>query len=446
MIGRYPVDGFFFNWFGFNEVDYSRAYHGPCHCSGCVRAFARFSGDTAELPTGPESATYGLWRTFVSESIDVLTTRIRDHIAQRRPDAGLILGQSADIVFHEANNAIGRELWPHATSEAVSAFRSHHPDVPVLVNSVAFVDMPYRMAGEQAEHFAQYLVQTISRGGNPSTYIMGTPGQIPCECLDVAGELTRFHARRHDVYDGMVPVARTGLVRPDRHGLDDDRHAEATAEFRGLYAALQERHIPFDVVAQQHIDEMAADGGLARYSLLVLGDLGPLAPSTVAELDAFVERGGRLLSTGATAITDDTVQLTNLPATRREAVHAGEERLFGVYVAADPATSEAPHRQVSTNGNGTADDVPAAYPAPVLPVHGAYHYLTWDDDATSQLTLLSQAPYGPPEKCYGHVPVGHPGYASGSFGQGRTVLIPWTIELPMIDLFEVIVVSDGTQR
>ena len=62
-----------------------------------------------------------------------------------------------------------------------------------MVNSVSFVDMPYRMAGEQPEHFAQYLLQAIARGGNPSTYIMGAPGRIPYANLPYSTHITKFH-------------------------------------------------------------------------------------------------------------------------------------------------------------------------------------------------------------------------------------------------------------
>src|SRR5699024_5149929 len=51
VLDRYPVAGFFCNWFGFNEVDYSRRYHGVCHCSGCQERYARDVG--GPLPSGP---------------------------------------------------------------------------------------------------------------------------------------------------------------------------------------------------------------------------------------------------------------------------------------------------------------------------------------------------------------------------------------------------------
>ena len=413
VIARYPVDGFFFNWFGFNEVDYSKVYHGVCQCVSCHQRFRQHSG-LGELPTGPESPNYAQWLVFTRDTIHALTSRLRAHIASRRPEACL-LGRTGDIIFHEANNALGRELWHHATSQAVSVAKSYRPDVPVLVNAVTFVDMPYRMAGEQPEHFAQYFAQTISRGGNPSTYIMGTPGQIPYPCLDIAGQITRFHKRWHDIYDGMRPAAKTGLVQPDRLAQSADHHRNAISEFRGLYSALQQRHIPFDVVAQERLADMEHNASLSRYALLVLPDLGPLTGSQIATLDAFVASGGRLLATGSTALG----QLESLPVERELAVTDTPQLLWSTYVAPE---------QLRDSGDA------APYTGPIAPVYGAYHFCAWKPDAERRHAMLARANYGPPEKAYGNLPVDHPGFAISSYGDGRAAIVPWTIGRAYHDL------------
>jgi len=418
VIDRYPIDGFFFNWFGFNEVDYSKVYHGVCHCLNCQRAFQRHSG-LRELPTGPTSPNYGVWLRFSTDSIHDLTGRLRAHIAERRPNAAL-LGRTGDIIFHEANNALGRPLWPFATSEAVSVARAYRPQVPVLVNSTTFMDMPYRMAGEEPEHFAQYFIQTISRGGNPSTYTMGAPGQIPYPCYDVAGEITRFHRRWHDVYAGMQPVAKTALVRPDRLSSSSaTAHQQATAEFRGIYTALQEVHIPFDVIPQEHLTEMQGNASLARYAVVVLPDLGQLAADTAATLDAFVQAGGRVVATGSTGLGDGEEEgLGCLAVARQRAVTMQPERLWSTYIA--PAQGD------------TGD--PDTYTGPIVPVYGAYYYCDWKAEVEHRWNLLARAPYGPPEKAYGNVPVNHPGYVLTDYGNGRSATIPWTIGRAYHDL------------
>ena len=44
LLDRYPVDGFFFNWFGYNEVAYGGRYVGVCQCAACERLFRQRSG------------------------------------------------------------------------------------------------------------------------------------------------------------------------------------------------------------------------------------------------------------------------------------------------------------------------------------------------------------------------------------------------------------------
>jgi hypothetical protein len=420
VIDRYAIDGFFFNWFGFNEVDYSKVYHGVCHCLSCQREFKRHSGPS-ELPTGPTSPGYAAWLKFSTDTIHQLTDRLRAHIASRRPDACL-LGRTADIIFHEANNALGRELWHHATSESASVARAYRPQVPTLVHSVAFMDMPYRMAGEQPEHVAQYLVQAISRGANPSTYIMGTPEQIPYPCLEIAGEITRFHRRWQHVYAGMQPSAKTALTRPDRLAQSAAEYQRSIAEFRGIYLALQQLHFPFDVIPQEHIVGMRDNASLERYAVIVLPDLGDLAPDTAQTLDTFVANGGRLITTGSSGLdSEGQVQLACLAAKRQLAVTTKPELLWSTYIAPQQA------------GTGDAN-IPNVYRGPIAPVYGAYHFCEWKPDAIHEQALLARAPYGPPEKAYGNVPVGHPGYVIGKHGRGRSVMIPWTIGRTYQDL------------
>jgi hypothetical protein len=411
VLDRYPVDAFFFNWMKFNELDYSRAYHGVCHCANCRTAFAEYSDEP--LPTGPQSSTYPQWMRFAQESITVLSRRIADHIAAWRPDTGLVLRNGAPIVYHEANNAFGREFWPHATAEAISAHVSARPEISTLVNSVSFVDMPYRMAGEQPELFAQYLIQAIARGGNPSTYIMGAPGRIPYANLPLGREITRFHRAHRDVYAQLRPAATTALVRPDRLRADSaDAFAESVEEFRGAYTSLKETHHPFDVVAVEQIEKMARDDALRRYSLIVLPHLGPLGAATAAALDAFVEGRGNLLLTGSSGLTGDgAVELATSPALMR---------------VGDPMTGKALWSTFVTDRDqpGIAE---YHYAGPMIPVFGSYTRFVWKPGVTKAGFVLPQAPYGPPEKCYGHTGSDDPAAVHVRHGAGGVTVVPWSV-------------------
>ncbi|MCF6469210.1 hypothetical protein FAF44_12515 [Nonomuraea sp. MG754425] len=375
VLDRHEIDGFFLNWMSFNEVDYSRRDWGVCHCAACVR---RFPGELPERPT-PR------WREFARDTLEDLNARIRAEISGRRPQAALILGEHADIVFHEANNAVGRPLWHHRTSEHVSAAKAYRPEVPVLVNSVGFVDMPYRMAGEEPYHFAQYLLQALSRGAIPSTYVMGTPDDSPYACLELGGEITRFHRDHADVYRDLVSEARTLLVRPA---------GEGRAEFEGLYLALLERHVPFDVLPEAKL----AVTDLSRYRLVVLPDLGAL--SSPGAVDAYAEAGGTVLATGSSGFEAGEMRLACLPVARRLASWTTEESVRSLHLPGERGA---------------------------VPVIGSFHVVEPARGAEAGLFALSRARYGPPEKCHGHRATTHPGLLSAPYGRGRGVLLPWTV-------------------
>jgi hypothetical protein len=410
IMERYPVDGFFFNWFGFSETDYSRVYHGVCHCEKCRTTFAEFSG-SKELPDGPGHPNYPEWLQFSNGVIRALATKISDHILAQRPDAALVLSRGAPVIYYEANNAFGRELWHHSTSENVSAHMTGLPEISLMVNSVSFVDMPYRMAGEQPEHFAQYLLQAIARGGNPSTYIMGAPGRIPYANLPLAGEVSRFFRDHKDMYGRLQPGGGIALARPNRLRSADPGFEHTVEEFRGLYSAFKEKHIPFDVIGADLIAKMDAEGLLDKYQLVVLPDLGSLGTDAAAALDRFVEAGGNLVLTGSSGVTaHGGVELKTAPSIMRVGAPERGQDLWATYVS----TSDQPDAQGFH------------YAAPTIPVYGSYAHFVWKPTAQRIGVMLPQAPFGPPEKCYGHVTGGEPA-ATSATRNGTVIQIPWSV-------------------
>jgi hypothetical protein len=406
---RYPVDGFFFNWFGFNEIDYTGRYRGVSQNADSRRRFAEWSGGE-ELPTGPDSPNYLLWRRFAGEVIGDLTGRFREHISTLLPGAAFIRGLSSDVVFHEANNEIGRPLWPSATGEAISSITSARPGQPVFVNSVAFVDMPYRLAAEEPAHYEQFIAQTLARGGNPSVYIMGTPGAIDYPNVDAVAPLFRFHRDHAELYTDLAPAARVAVVRPDPLRASRETHELARAEFRGVYRALQQRHVPFDVLPLA--DVRIAGDAAAHYSVIVVPDCGAFDDETVEVLDRAVAAGTVVVLTGSSGAAGRPLAASPIAA---YGAAVSDRELYATYAA------------------GAVDD--AGHPRhPVLPVYGRFTPITLRADASGLFTLVPPAPYGPPEKAYGNVASDEPAIAVRRTGPGGVAVIPWTIGRSFHDL------------
>lgn len=405
VLQNYPISGFLFNWMSFNEVDYSRQYWGVCHCEACLRGFDRFAPGTP-LPKGPEDPSYARWAAFSSEVLADLDARIRTHVTSLAPEVALVQGASADITFHEANNAVGRTLWHRATGDAVDAARSIDPRRPVFVNAVAFVDMPYRWAGEDARHMEQYLLQAIAHGAQPSTYVMGTPADSPFDAVDAAGEVTRFHRDHEEIYRGLRSAARTGLVRPAMSG-GAAPAAHSLSEYEGWHQALSEAHAPFAVL----VPESLSRGGLReRFDLLILPDLEALAPSAVRTMDRFLADGGRIVTTGSTAWESGAFQLrTASPIAEQRAVLGSEESVRSL------------HLNLADEGLG--EDISSPRHVPVV---GGFRVLAAAPGADSAWPALGRSLYGPPEKCFGNEPVGHPGMIRDvGPGGGVLTVLPW---------------------
>lgn len=416
VLDRYEVDAVFFNWFNFNVRDYDEVIHGPCHCEGCRKGFALFSGG-ADLPADRNSESFGLWQRYTDATLKQLTARIADHIAARGQDIGVLLREGAPMVYLEGSNSFksmpGQELWPHATAEAVSAHVTSRPAASVMVNCVAFIDSAYRMGSEQPEHFAQYVVQTMARGGNPSVYYFGAPGRLPTEwSTSQARSAMKFRQKNAAVYQGLRPTAEIALVRPGFSSVNGSgNYWELVEEFRGLYQSLLEANLPFDVVPVNELATMASSEDLARYNLLIIPDMGNLGGAAPA-IDAHVKQGGKLISTGSAGIgRDGEVELASSLALQALTSTPEGKDLRSTYVTDQHQPKMADYH----------------YEAPLLPVFGRYQRCVWKPGTTSSGFVLPRAPFGPPELAYGHQGSSDPAYVRGQHGQGHVLHIPWTI-------------------
>jgi hypothetical protein len=408
VLTRYPLDGIFINWFNFNIVDYSRKRHGVCHCNACAEGFRKWSGG-ADLPVDLRSPDLSRWIGFTESVLSDLNRRLTDHIHSLSPDTLVVLGKRADMRYAEQGKMFGKELWPSSTSDEISELHNHEPPIRALINSVSFVDMPYRMAGEEPAHFAQYLYQGIARGGMPSTYIMGAPGRIPYASLDTAGKITRYFQRHKSMYADLAPAARLAVVkssaRPGSPGSD---------EHLGIYTILQRDGRPFDVLPKEQLTALHQAGRLVHYDAILLPDIGTLG-AHASVLDAYVDQGGHLITTGSSAVAEnDECELRGSPLlTRRSHVRSAEE-LWSSY-----ATTTHQDQALRHTFHGL-----------IAGIFGSAFDAAWTEDASSFGEMLPAAPYGPPEKAYGHMPSPEdPAYARRSSGNsgGSVTVFPWTV-------------------
>ena len=432
VVDRYGFDGFFVNWAGMNERDYFRVYHGVCHCESCQRGWTSEFGDT-RMPHGPWDSNYKEWQLWSDGIVQNWTAKVSAFLDERAPGAGIIrFGAAADVMFYEPNNALDREIWHHATTETVSTHKSANPNKPVLANCASFIDHAYRITPENEHHYAQYHLQAMSRGANPSSYMIGYPGKIPWSGMDTAGELMRFHRDWSDVYAGMTPVAKTALVLPKEVLFSNSTLFEAAlSEYKGLYKSLQELHKPFDVVSQLDFPKVASSDSIDRYELIILPNMGVLPADDAEALDEWVARGGKVLATGVVGVETDVdpnsdeaddedteqnrgsvgLQLQSLPASQRLNFTDTFEDLWSMYMATEQNAS---NEENTYNGN-------------IVPLIGSYSLYDWNDGVEGLYKKLDYAPFAPPEYIYGNEQVDELGAGWGSYENGTGVLVSFPV-------------------
>ncbi|MHC4789384.1 MAG: hypothetical protein ACYS8K_09325, partial [Planctomycetota bacterium] len=303
VLASYPLDGVFFNMFGFWTRDYSGNYHGICHCEGCREAFRDETG--LELPASEEPGTPGLpeYRAFclrkVGEMAQFMHDLVRefgDHIAV----STWMFHPAIDIIRMESNRSLRRacpEFHHLHSAWAVNRTKTSFDDRTVCCCANHFFDIPYRFASEPAGLTAARIAGNLCAGGHLDFYMLGTFDQPDKEGFGPIREVYRHQEKHERHYRDLRSLARVLLV-------EDEPHSDA---FRGFYAALLHKQVPFDVLAASELDRWAAGSRFDRYAVVVMADSGGLPPETAGAVDDYVERGGRLLAAGRTgfAPTED---------------------------------------------------------------------------------------------------------------------------------------------
>lgn len=241
---------------------------------------------------------------------------------------------------------------------------------------------------------------------------MGAPGRIPYANLPLAGAITRFHRANRDLYGQLKPGATVGVVRQDTLRSASPGYDDTVKEFRGIYSMLKERHVPFDVLSVDLIRKISNEGNLSRYAMLVLPDLGSLGPETADALDAYVSAGGTLVLTASSGVSaEGGIELQSSPAIMRMGQPITGQDLWSSFVTDVEQPEIGEYR----------------FTRSVIPVYGSYARFVWRTKVDKHGSYLPQAPFGPPEKCYGHSGTELPGAVVRHVGKGRVVMFPWSV-------------------
>lgn len=409
FVRRYAVDGIFFNWLQYPEFSYSMKYKGVCQCVRCQALFR--AAHPAELhPRTMADPGYPLWLQIAREQLSALAARYARVVNEILPGTPVMLADvRVDVAFLETNSWLtghgGGTWWKHTPSELASVNRIAHPDTPALVHSSVNVGLPFRQIAEQPSQFRRYIAQALSRGAQPSTVVIGQANSTRFPCLAAAIDLLQFYGTHRGLYAGYRSAAEVAIFRPGGGPVLGSVQTGDVAEYRGLYVALQESQIPFDVLGLQFQDTLTARA-LSQYRVILVPGTDGMDDALLTTLDAYVAGGGSVLLTGESFDLAGAARLQSAPAIGQTDRLEEVAQLGGRYV-----------------GPADGEDV-----GPLLPVIGRFSVARWREGSIpSGLVLSSQTPFGPPEISGGNKPdsAAH-ALVRAAFGTGRITQFPWT--------------------
>lgn len=422
ILGRYAIDGFFFNY-----LNVAR-----CHCARC-QATVRAATGTAVPPDGARSPAYERWR---QRTMAAYLARMRDFIRERAPAAVLIpyhhvrdgwnyraMAGIADVVSAQASIPLAvnpvdpQPQWNHWAAEEALAARAVKPDcAPVLIHTGSEF-FASRQTAMPPDRLIRGMIQAAAHGANACASVNGTLAQDDPRAVPALREFGDYLARNAAWYRDLRSVARVALIRaqdsmdwgPDAgRPAGDPRTPGHVAEFRGLYEIL---------VQLRHACDVVPDGGLRhedlkRYAAVVVPAVSCLGDDDAAALDAYVAAGGTLIMTADSGACDPDGNARAAPALQCLPWRPGPSRnVFGGYfklAEGRAAFGGIPH--IGADGDFWS---PVGGETPA----GIGH----------DLRLVSPARNNAPE--FTVVPAGgvEPGLLRRSHGRGKAIWLPWRV-------------------
>lgn len=396
VISQYPVDGIFFNMFGYVTYDYSGNYIGICQCENCKRRFAEMYGEILPLQEDLADPIFLKYLEFkkitvneILDNINKTTKSYSENIAISTYATNLV-----DIVRNESNSALDRPLpfWIYSSSDNVGKIEGSYENKISSNCAINAVDIPYRFMGVSKYLNQIRLYQNLAAGSGLDWCIIGNFDDYPDhENFESVRKIFKFHKMYEDYYGHFEEKTKIMLVTAnDGRALNE--------EYRGLFKMFKEDHILFTIVESDALDLKINE--FNDYDFIILPSLSSLSPRVE---EAFKNTRANIIASGGSFAED------------KELV----KELFGVELS-----------NVITDVRGTylhlepKSDFPDFLDKEWVFLDESYYEMSLDKDTLGILPKIEKARYGPPERCYGHT---YTNTMMVSIESNGNVYIPWHI-------------------
>ena len=271
-LDRYSLDGIFFNAFGFSNWDFYGNNYGVCHCDNCKKAFRAFSGGL-ELPMTEraDEPAHQLYERFKRDTVRGVLARIEALTRSYGPEICICTynTEHLDIVRNESNSGIGRPYPFPLMQSSMNVARVRHSWPHLVLGNCVInaTDLRWRYSGVSHALTEIRLYENIAQGSVLDFCLNGVFQDYPDRgSVKRAKMVYKYHKRNERYYGKLESQARVAVVRPDAAVLIHDRSHGAS----GVFRALKEEHIPFDLVVDRQL--MEDEALRRRYGLVIVPD------------------------------------------------------------------------------------------------------------------------------------------------------------------------------
>jgi hypothetical protein len=326
ILERYDADGIWNNQGKFAAWDTD-----VCYCDTCRRRFREETGHDIPLEEDWASTAwreYNEWRyrqiarwiahmhgtihRAKSDAVFIAAVQLIESLETIRPGGWDIdyWIPHQDVLTFECQRRNTAPWWPGIQAKYLSGLDACKP----CWMTVSYFYPWWRLyAAPEAEN-RPWIAQQFANGVSSWLHINGGYSDLfDRRGLAPMREVFQRLARWESYFDGARSDARVALVY-SRHTQDNygggKPHARYLDFVRGAYCALQEAHIPFDVIS----DKFLTRERIRDYRVLVLPNLACVADDTATMLDDFVRSGGSVVASFETGFFDLSGQPRMQPA------------------------------------------------------------------------------------------------------------------------------------
>jgi hypothetical protein len=303
-----------------------------CYCDSCKKEFKEVSGKDIPLKIDWSNPDFIQFYNWKAQKVSATVKYLVEMVKAVKPGMP-VMGNSACFGDAEGtvNSAMDMEVlakyqdavqvevqyrvkaddesqdWQSMTWPAESAnFMTHASDKPVWAVASYFLAWPWRRSAMPYAEQKAYYAQIMANGAIPMVNLSGGPMAVHEDKRGFRAikEMNHFFKENIDYYQEDVSVANVAIIYSQKtmtlYGKDKPA-SRYVHEIRGFEQALDEAHIPYDIITLRSL----SSGVVGKYDTIILPNTACMAQKEADAIREYVKNGGSVICTFETSLYDE---------------------------------------------------------------------------------------------------------------------------------------------